>query len=230
MNNINPRILLIEDEEDIVDFVTWELVNEGYVVQTADNGITGFELATSENWDVILLDLMLPGLDGIELCRKIRETHDTPIIMLTARSHVSDRISGLDAGADDYLSKPFFVDELFARIRVVLRRQLRQYGEVIAAHDLIVDVTSMEVTRCGQGISLTPREFRLLEFMVRNANIVLSREKILDNVWGRDFTTDANVVDVYVRYLRQKIDLPFDSALIQTVRGVGYALKGDSGK
>ncbi|MCF8564202.1 response regulator transcription factor [Alicyclobacillus tolerans] len=220
------RILIVEDEEDIAGFVSLELQHEGYITDVAGDGREGLDKALNENWDLILLDIMLPGLNGMEVCRRIRAVSAVPIVMLTARQSIPDRVAGLDNGADDYVPKPFAIEELLARIRVLLRRTQTQPDEdTVRAGDLVLNPSTREVERNGQSISLTAREFDLLEMFIRNKNHVLSREVILEKVWGYDFTGETNVVDVYVRYLRNKVDVPFDSPLIQTVRGVGYMLK-----
>ncbi|MCL6444998.1 MAG: response regulator transcription factor [Alicyclobacillus sp.] len=220
------RILIIEDEQNIADFLMLELRHEGYEVAVEHDGRKGLDRALEEQWDLLLLDIMLPGLNGMEICRRVRAVSDVPIIMLTARQSIPDRVAGLDVGADDYLIKPFAVEELLARIRVLLRRTKgRDKEEIITAADLTLNRATREVTRAGQPISLTAREFDLLELFMRNRNHVLPREMILEKVWGYDFAGGTNVVDVYIRYLRNKIDVPFGSQLIQTVRGVGYMLK-----
>lgn len=220
------RVLIIEDEEDIAGFLSLELEHEGYSVVVSNEGRDGLDKALNEGWDLILLDIMLPGLNGMEVCRRIRTASDVPIIMLTARQSVPDKVAGLDCGADDYIPKPFAIEELLARIRVLLRRaRVSASDDTLSVADLTLNVSSREVERDGQAISLTAREFDLLETFLRNRNHVLSREMILERVWGYDFRGETNVVDVYVRYLRNKIDVPFAAALIHTVRGVGYVLK-----
>ncbi|MBX5435694.1 MAG: response regulator transcription factor [Alicyclobacillaceae bacterium] len=220
------RILVIEDEPDISDFLSLELKHEGYEVAVAADGRTGLEMALEGQWDLILLDIMLPELSGMEVCRRIRAASQVPIIMLTARQSIPDRVAGLDAGADDYLPKPFAIEELLARIRVHLRRaRPSNEDEDLSAADLTMHLSTREVERAGTPITLTAREFDLLELFVRNKNRVLPRETILEKVWGYDFSGQTNVVDVYVRYLRSKIDVPFGKPLIHTVRGVGYMLK-----
>lgn len=222
----NPKILIVEDEEDLAEFISLELTHEGYDTEIAIDGREGLDKALAAPWDLILLDIMLPGLSGLEICRRIRAEHDTPIVMLTARQAVPDRVAGLDAGADDYIGKPFAIEELLARVRVLLRRRaLGREPETLQGEDLVMNLSTHEVTRGGQSIALTVREFSLLEMFLRNKNHVLTREQILERVWGYDFTAETNVVDVYVRYLRHKVDTPFGSQLIQTVRGVGYILK-----
>jgi DNA-binding response OmpR family regulator len=221
------RILVVEDEEDIADFISLEFEYEGYQVTKALNGRDGLNLALERDWDLLLLDIMLPGVNGMEICRRVRSVRDVPIIMLTARGAVSERVAGLDAGADDYLLKPFAIEELLARVRVLLRRNhAGNEDKVFSLMDLTLNTANHEVFRAGRAISLTAREFELLEMFLRNQNHVLTRDLILEKVWGYEYKGDTNVVDVYVRYLRQKIDVPFGVPLIQTVRGVGYMMKG----
>ncbi len=222
------KILLIEDERSMARFIELELTHESFAVQIASDGYGGLDLALRDEWDVILLDLMLPGIDGLEVCRRIRAIKPTPIIMLTARDSVTDRVHGLDSGADDYLPKPFAIEELLARIRVIIRRQ-ELLGEekrsTLAFHELTVDLDAMEVRRREQLIELTKREYGLLLAFMQNPNRVLSRETLLDKVWGYESVVDTNVVDVYVRYLRNKIDESGEPSYIQTQRGIGYVMK-----
>ncbi|ANY66072.1 DNA-binding response regulator [Paenibacillus sp. BIHB 4019] len=223
------RILLIEDERNMARFIELELAHEQFAVQTATDGYSGLEFALREDWDVILLDLMLPGMDGLEVCRRIRAMKATPIIMLTARDSVTDRVSGLDSGADDYMPKPFAIEELLARIRVIFRRQeqlVEEQRSILQFHDLSVNLDAREVRKQDQLIGLTKREFDLLVAFLQNANRVLARETLLDKVWGFEAAVDKNVVDVYVRYLRNKIDSPDKPSYIQTQRGIGYVMKG----
>lgn len=221
------RILIVEDEENIADFISLELEHEGYTAISATEGREGLELAMQNQWDLILLDIMLPGINGMEICRRVRAMSEVPIIMLTARQSVPDRVAGLDGGADDYVSKPFAIEELLARIRVLLRRSRPTLSneDVVAAADIRLNASTREVERSGKEITLTAREFDLLEMLMRNKNHVLTREQIMETVWGYDFTGETNVLDVYIRYLRNKVDVPFQTPLIQTVRGVGYILK-----
>lgn len=219
------RVLFIEDERNMARFVELELRHEGFEVAVAYDGRTGLERALGESWDVVLLDLMLPGLDGLEICRQLRAIKRTPIVMLSARDAVADRVSGLDLGADDYIPKPFAMEELLARIRVIFRRQEddRQY---LAYQDLRMDLATRSVTRGTEPLALTKREYDLLAAFMQYPNRALSRELLLDKVWGLEAEVDANVVDVYVRYLRNKIDAPEQSgSYIQTLRGIGYMLK-----
>ncbi|WP_246939469.1 response regulator transcription factor [Bacillus pinisoli] len=222
------KILIIEDEKNITRFLELELKHEGYSVSTADNGRLGLEKALEEDWDCILLDLMLPQLNGIEVCRRIRTSKATPIIMITARDSVMDRVSGLDSGADDYISKPFAIEELLARIRAMLRRSSTISDgdeEIVTFRDLMLKVQARQVLKNGQNIDLTKREYELLYILMVNQNIVLSREVLLNKVWGYETEVETNVVDVYIRYLRNKIDSGATDSYIQTVRGTGYVMR-----
>jgi len=222
------KVLLIEDEKNLARFIELELRHESFETVVAFDGRSGLELALREEWDVILLDLMLPGIDGIEVCRRIRESKATPILMLTARDSITDRVSGLDSGADDYIPKPFAIEELLARLRVVFRRQEKQQSDqrsILSFGELSVDLDARIVSKGEQIIELTKREYGLLLAFMQNPNRVLSRETLLDTVWGYDAAVDTNVVDVYVRYLRNKIDTPEGTSCIQTLRGIGYVMK-----
>ncbi|NOV02903.1 response regulator transcription factor [Paenibacillus planticolens] len=228
------RILLIEDEERIARVLKLELEHEGYEVHTQSDGRTGLDAALSEpEWDLILLDVMLPELSGLEVLRRIRQVNAIlPIILLTARDAVSDRVSGLDQGANDYVTKPFATVELLARIRSLLRQRSLQDQPAeepysLKIDDLTMDLKSRSVVREGAAIELTPTEFELLRFLIQHQDEVMTREQIISEVWGYDFVGDTNVVDVYIRYLRQKVDKPFSSKLIQTIRGVGYLMKAE---
>ena len=224
------RILLVEDEEKLARFVELELKHEGYQVDKAFDGRDGLEKAEGGNYELILLDIMLPGLNGLEVLRRLRkEENAVPVIMLTARDAVMDKVTGLDMGADDYITKPFSIEELLARIRAALRKQSAQKKEdgVLTCADLSVDVSRHRVTRGGKEIELTGREFSLLQFFMENKTLVLSRDQLLEKVWGYGYMGETNVVDVYVRYLRGKIDEGYDHKLLQTVRGVGYVLRDD---
>lgn len=221
-------ILLIEDERRLSRFIELELRHASFSVTTAYDGTSGLDLALREDWDVILLDLMLPGLDGMEVCRRIRAVKKTPILILTARDSVLDRVSGLDSGADDYIPKPFAIEELLARIRVVFRRQedsAEDNKSMLSFQDLSVNLDSREVRKGAGKIELTKREYDLLVAFLRNAGRVLTRETLLDMVWGYEAAVDTNVVDVYVRYLRNKIDAPGETSYIQTLRGTGYVMR-----
>ncbi len=225
------RILIIEDEEKIARFVELELTYEGYDVEKAFNGRDGLALATTHPFDLILLDILLPGLNGMEVLRRIRKASDLPVIMLTARDAVVDKVTGLDGGADDYITKPFAIEELLARIRAVLRKKRdphHQPGQnLLLAGSLQLDPEKREVTVHDSLLDLTKREFDLLHFLLANKNIVLSRETLLQEIWGYDFSGETNAVDVYIRYLRAKIEEPFGLKLIHTVRGVGYVIKDE---
>jgi DNA-binding response OmpR family regulator len=222
------RILLVEDEKNLAKFIELELQHESFAVTTAFDGQAGLELALSRDWDLLLLDIMLPKLDGMELCRRVRAAKTTPIIMLTARDSITDRVSGLDSGADDYIPKPFAIEELLARIRAIFRRsdmQGEQNREVISAHQIRLDLDARAVTKKNKPVELTKREFDLLVVFMQNRNIVLTRDMLLDRVWGYDSQVETNVVDVYVRYLRNKLDDPGQESLIETVRGIGYVMR-----
>lgn len=222
------RILIIEDELKIARFLELELKHEGYEVLVAGDGRTGLEKATKENVDLIILDLMLPGLSGIEVCRRVRQESQVPIIMLTAKDDVTDKVAGLDTGADDYMTKPFAIEELLARIRVALNRRKHinePKPEVLKYGDLIINIKSHSVHYGDEELQLTKKEYELLEYMLRNKNVVLSRDQLLNHVWDYEYFGDTNVVDVYIRYLRQKIDEKYGIRLISTVRGVGYIIK-----
>lgn len=225
----NGRVLIIEDEIKLARFVELELAYEGYEVKVCNDGRVGLDTAMEENFDLILLDLMLPGLNGIEICRRIRKVSDVPIIMLTAKDEVMDKVAGLDSGADDYLTKPFAIEELLARMRVALKR--RNINEnrknILQVNDLIVDTDKRLVKVLDKSIELTKKEYELLVYLIQNKNIVLNREQILNQVWGYDYIGETNVVDVYVRYLRSKIDEQFDKKYIHTIRGVGYFVKDE---
>lgn len=226
---MNKQILLIEDEYNIASFISQGLQESGYKVFIAYNGENGLELFREKTIDLIILDLILPGIDGREVARKIRESErqDIPIIMLTALGSTENVVKGLDSGADDYLIKPFKFKELLARIRALLRRNADNipYKKEIVIKDLILNVDSKMVTRSGVEINLTSTEFRLLEFLMVNKNKVLNRIDILENVWDINFNMGTNVVDVYINYLRNKLDKDFDPKLIQTVIGMGYTIK-----
>ncbi|MGX7051621.1 response regulator transcription factor [Leuconostoc palmae] len=226
------KVLVIEDEENLAKFVGLELKHEGYEVETVLDGRSGLDAALENNYDVILLDLMLPELNGLEVARRLRESKKTPIIMMTARDSVIDRVSGLDYGADDYLVKPFAIEELLARIRSLLRRiaieteSSDKHRSIINFKDLRIEKENRIARRDDQIINLTKREYDLLLTLVENINVVQSREQLLKEVWGFDSEVETNVVDVYIRYLRNKIDDPESKAsYIQTVRGTGYVMR-----
>jgi heavy metal response regulator len=219
------RILVVEDEKKIAGFVKRGLKEEGYAVDVAADGDEGYELASVNDYDLIILDLMLPKCDGVTLCKKLRDDKlETPVIMLTAKTSVQDKVTGLDAGANDYLTKPFAFEELLARMRVLLRRTIQPATRLQVA-DLVLDLLSHKVTRVDRDIVLSSREFALLDYLMRNAGTVVTRTMISEHVWDIDFDTNTNVIDVYINYLRNKIDADFDKKLIQTIRGRGYMLK-----
>lgn len=222
------RILVIDDEFKIVDVLRRGLEYEGYLVDGAYDGESGLAQARREPPDLIVLDVMMPGLDGLEVCRRLRasERSDVPVLMLTAKDAVPDRVAGLDAGADDYLVKPFAFDELLARIRALLRRrQPSTEGQVLRFADVTINLATREVRRGERPISLTAKEFDLLELFMRHARQVLTRDTIYDHVWGYDFGGESNIIEVYVRYLRSKLEAGGEPRLLQTVRGVGYVLR-----
>ncbi|SNS58333.1 DNA-binding response regulator, OmpR family, contains REC and winged-helix (wHTH) domain [Anaerovirgula multivorans] len=223
------RILIIEDEVKIARFLELELKHEGYEVIQAHDGRAGLEKALKEKIDLILLDIMLPGLNGMEVCRRIRMSSDVPLIMLTAKDQTMDKVMGLDFGADDYITKPFAIEELLARIRTALKRKRGTFEthHILRVGNLKLDEEQHLVTYNEHTIELTKREFDLLFYLMENQSIVLSRDKILEKVWGYDYMGDTNVVDVYVRYLRGKIDEKYNDKLIHTIRGVGYLLKNE---
>ncbi|MBR6800591.1 MAG: response regulator transcription factor [Eubacteriaceae bacterium] len=219
------NILIIEDEKSISRFLQLELSHEGYVTDCAYDGVTGLEKVLEDRADVIILDLMLPGLSGEEVCRRAREDGvTTPIIMLTAKDDVSDKVAGLDVGANDYMTKPFAIEELLARIRVAIKNAppKKEDANVLKAGKLRLDKDKFIVTYDGEEVPLAKKEFDLLEYMMENKNIVLSREKLVENIWGYDYEGETNVTDVYIRYLRTKIDNKYGTNFIATVRGVGY--------
>jgi two-component system, OmpR family, response regulator ArlR len=217
------KILVVEDDAQILRVLELELKHEGYEVETARDGLSGLERALKEP-DLVVLDLMLPKLDGMEVCARIRAKSNVPIIMLTAKDRIPDRVAGLDHGADDYLTKPFSIEELLARIRARLRDRDPQ-DNVIGAKDLTMDRDRHEVQRGGKDVQLTAKEYALLEYLLLHRNKVHTRDELFNGVWGSDFLGDSNLIDVYIRYLRGKIDDGYEDKLIQTVRGVGYALK-----
>lgn len=222
------RILIVEDEQKISRVLELELKYENYETEVIDNGKDALKAIEEGEWDLVLLDIMIPEMSGLEVLRRARRfDEDTPIVLLTARDEVYDKVSGLDLGADDYITKPFQIEELLARIRVHLRKpkQKKQNEDVLTVGELVVNLSAREVKRAETQIELTPREFDLLVCLLKNKNIVLNREQLIEQVWGFDYFGDTNVVDVYIRYLRQKVDNDFDEAYVQTVRGVGYTIK-----
>jgi DNA-binding response OmpR family regulator len=219
------RILIVEDEAGVAGFLEQGLQELGYAVDVAREGTEGLDYALAYEYDVIVLDLMLPKMNGLELLQEIRERRvRSPVLLLTARDGVDDRVRGLDLGADDYLVKPFAFAELLARLRALLRRPPLQGGSVLQMSDLELDPAKREVRRAGKRIELSPREFSLLEMLLRHPNQVLSRAQILEHVWKFDYYSGTNVVDVYIGYLRRKLDRGFDPPLIHTARGVGFRL------
>ena len=219
------HILVIEDETRIADLLRRGLTYEGYRVSAAGDGLAGLAKARDDPPDLVILDWMLPGLDGLEVCKRLRAAGPVPIIMLTAKESVPDRVAGLNAGADDYVVKPFAFDELLARIHAQFRRTRPQAFEVLHFADLAMDTATREVTRGSHKLELTTKEYDLLELFLRHPRQVLTREVIYDRIWGYDFGGESNIIEVYVRYLRQKMEADGESRLIQTVRGVGYALR-----
>ena len=229
--NENISILIVEDEPKIARFTQLELEHEGFRTSIEGNGRRAYERIIQEDYDVVLLDVMLPEMDGFEICQKVRELSDVPIIMLTARDDIEDKVNGLDIGADDYLTKPFAIKELLARIRLILRRKSvaqekeESQGEVLQVKNLKIIPAQYEVIVGNTKVSLTKKEYDLLEYLVRNKRVVLTREQILSTVWGYDYAGDTNVVDVYIRYLRSKLDDKFGEKYIHTMRGIGYVVK-----
>jgi two-component system, OmpR family, response regulator MprA len=222
---MNERILIIEDDPAILKVLQRGLAYEGYTVDVATDGRTGLNLAHDHHPDLVILDWMLPGMDGLEVCRRLRLQGGLPILMLTAKDTIQDRVQGLDAGADDYIVKPFNLDELTARIRALFRRTQVERNQVYQFADLTMDSDSRQVTRGRRLVPLTAKEYELLELFLRHPRQVLTREVIFDRVWGYDFGGESNVLEVYIRYLRQKLELDNESRLIHTVRSVGYVLR-----
>ncbi len=221
------RILIIEDDEAILAFLRRGLGFEGYEIETAETGQKGLALAGGNRPDLVVLDWMLPGMDGLEVCKRLRATGKVPVLMLTAKDSVSDRVLGLDAGADDYMVKPFNLDELLARIRALLRRTQAPKQKSYTFADLILDTGTRRAQRGDRVIDLTAKEYELLELFMRNPRQVLTREMIYDEVWGYDFGGESNIIEVYIRYLRQKLEDDKAPRLLHTVRGMGYVLRED---
>ncbi len=221
------RILVVEDERKVANFIRQGLAEEGHAVEAAADGTTALDLILEgPPYDLIVLDVMLPGRDGFAVLKTVRDRRiQTPVLLLTARDSVSDRVAGLDLGADDYLTKPFAFEEFLARVRALLRRGTQQRAPVLRLADLTLDPATREVARGGRRISLTAREYALLEYFLRNVGRVLTRPMIAEHVWGLDFDAESNIIDVYVGYLRRKIDTEGERPLLQTVRGAGYVLK-----
>lgn len=224
------KVLIIEDEVEIVSFLKPELIYEGYEVDCAEDGRVGLGKIQNGSYDIVLLDIMLPGLNGIEICRRVRKISNIPIIMLTARDQIADKITGLDTGANDYLTKPFYIEELFARMRCVLRRDNFIVAEkdektLLSFRDITLNQEMYEIKKGDLQLELTKKEYKLLEFLIKNKNNVLTREQILNSVWGYEYLGDTNVVDVYISYLRNKIEDSKSEKYITTVRGIGYIMK-----
>lgn len=220
------KILLIEDEKNLARFIELELQHAGYSVTVAYDGKKGQELALEEEWDMVLLDLMLPGLNGLAVCTHIRAAKETPIIMITARDGLADKVAGLDSGADDYISKPFDIEELLARMRSLLRRSGQaNKSRVLRCSDLELDVEGRTVTKNGTAIELTKREFEILQELMENLGRVMTREMLMEAIWGYDSEVDSKAVDVYISYIRNKIDEQGKPSLIQTLRGLGYVMR-----
>jgi two-component system response regulator MprA len=223
---MTETILVVEDDRRIRDFLRRGLIFEGYVVVAAEDGETALRHAREQLPDAVILDLMLPGMDGLEVCERLRQVSNLPILMLTARDAVADRVTGLDAGADDYLVKPFAFDELLARLRALFRRHhLESTPDSHEYGDLTLSPLTRQVYRAGDEVQLTAKEFDLLELFMRHPNQVLTREMIYEHIWNYDFGGESNIIEVYVRYLRTKLEAGDKTRLIQTVRGVGYALR-----
>ncbi|TCL43402.1 response regulator transcription factor [Harryflintia acetispora] len=220
------RILAVEDERDLLDVTAKRLEAQGYSVDRCTDGQEALDYAESAQYDLILLDIMLPKMDGLSVLRRLRgQGNRTPVLLLTARDSIEDRVQGLDGGADDYLTKPFAFEELLARVRVLLRRGTGEAANELALGDLCMDLAAHRVTRAGKEIKLSAKEYAILEYMLLNRGVVLSRERIEEHVWNYDFEGGSNVVDVYMRYLRRKLDDPFEKKLIHTVRGSGYVIR-----
>lgn len=228
---METRILIIEDEEKIARFLELELNHEGYATEKASDGRTGLDKALEGHFDLIVLDVMLPELNGFEVLRRLRKTSSVPVIMLTARDAVMDKVAGLDGGADDYMTKPFAIEELLARIRLILKKQTKIVTEkpehALSCNKLVMDPDAYEVRYDGELVELTHREFELLKVLLENKNIVVNRDTLLQKVCGYDYMGETNLVDVYVRHIRNKLDEKYDVKMIKTVRGVGYVIKDE---
>lgn len=219
------KIFIVEDESKIARFIMLELEHEGYSVEMAADGRVALDMAINNNYDLIVLDVMLPSLNGIEILRRLRQVKDTPVIILTARDQIVDKVSGLDVGANDYMTKPFAIEELLARIRANLKKHTSNKDSMLTYKKLNIDMNAHIVTYDNDIIELTKKEFDLLAYLISNKNVVISREQALDAVWGYDFYGNTNVVDVYIRYLRAKIDGVYNVNIIDTVRGAGYVIR-----
>lgn len=223
---MTAQILIVEDEAKLAQFIELELKYEGYEVTTATDGFDGLTQARESSPDLLILDWMLPGISGLEICRRLRQTGSTvPVIILTAKDEISDRVEGLDAGADDYVVKPFSIEELFARVRAHLRRTQDEETDILQFQDLKLNTSTREVYRGDRAIELTAKEFELMRYLLNHPRQVLTRDQILERVWGYDFMGDSNIIEVYIRYLRLKLEAKGESRLIQTVRSVGYVLR-----
>lgn len=222
---MSARVLVIEDDEGILKFLRRGLAYEGYQVDTATDGNAGLTIARNTPPDLVVLDLMLPGVDGLEVCRRLRAGGPVPIIILTAKDTVNDRVMGLDMGADDYMVKPFNLDELLARIRALLRRSQPSRPQILRFGDLTLDTGTRQAARNDRSIALTAKEYELLELFMRHPRQVLTRDVIFDRVWGYDFGGESNIIEVYIRYLRQKLETENETRLLHTVRGMGYVLR-----
>ncbi|HRX57759.1 MAG TPA: response regulator transcription factor [Eubacteriales bacterium] len=228
------RILIVEDEAEIVRFLTLELQHEGYAVDSCSDGRSGLEKALSGTFDLILLDVMLPELNGVEVLRRLRRESAVPVIMVTARDAIMEKVNGLDTGANDYITKPFHIEELLARIRMVLRTADSSAqatpADTLSIGDLVLTTSSRQVTRGGEIVELTKTQYDLLEYLLRNRDIVLTRDQILSHVWGYEYAGNSNVVDVYVRYVRNRIHDTDENRIIETVRGIGYVIRDKTRK
>jgi two-component system, OmpR family, response regulator ArlR len=221
------RILIIEDEEKIARFVELELTHEGYQVEKAIDGRDGLEKIKTRPFDLILLDVMLPGINGVEVLRRIRQISDVPIILLTARDSIVDKVMGLDAGADDYVTKPFAIEELLARVRTVLRKKRSTRNTLLTVGQCQIDIVLRRCSIDKTDVELTKKEFDLLQALMENKNHILTREILLEKIWGYEFDGTTNAIDVYIRHLRQKIEEPFNLRLITAIRGIGYVIKDE---
>ena len=220
------RILLAEDQEKLNSVVTHKLTKEGYVVDSCYDGEDAWDYIESTEYDVVLLDIMMPGISGLEVLKKMRSTgNHTPVIMMTALGQTDDKITGLDMGADDYLVKPVDLDEMIARIRSVVRRSGNKASNIIQIQDLTVDIAAKSVTRAGEDIPLTAKEYNIFEYLVQNSGRIISKEQILDHIWNFDFEGDVSIIDVYMHHIRKKVDGKYENKLIRTVKGAGYVVK-----